>query len=84
MATFKRLKRGDDNELEGFLRLEKVFTSKQLRLVVETEEELKTRQEDMVASAQFMLALMNVLSMWVQFDPQTHSEKLVTMLNIQS
>ena len=35
LATLKRLKRGDDNELER--RLEKVVTSKQLRLAVETE-----------------------------------------------
>ena len=32
LATLKRLKRGDDNELERNLRLEKVVASKQLRL----------------------------------------------------
>ena len=32
LATLKRLKRGDDNELERNLRLEKVVISKQLRL----------------------------------------------------
>ena len=32
MATLKRLKRGDENELERKLRLEKVVASKQLRL----------------------------------------------------
>ena len=37
LATLKRLKQGDDNELERNLRLEKVVTSKQLRLAVETE-----------------------------------------------
>ena len=35
----KRLKRDDENELERKLRLEKVVTSKHLRLAVETEEE---------------------------------------------
>ena len=30
-TTFKRLKRGDENELEGNLRVEKVVASKQLR-----------------------------------------------------
>ena len=38
LATLKRLKRGDYNELKRILRLEKVDTSKQLRLAVETEE----------------------------------------------
>ena len=39
LATLKRLKRSDENELERKLRLEKVVSSKQLRLTVETEEE---------------------------------------------
>ena len=34
LATLKRLKRGDETELERNLRLEKVVTSKQLRLAV--------------------------------------------------
>ena len=38
LATLKRLKRGDDNELKRNLRLEKVVAGKQLRLAVETEE----------------------------------------------
>ena len=39
LATLKRLKRGDENELERNLRLEKVVASKQLRLAVLTEEQ---------------------------------------------
>ena len=39
LATLKRLKRGDENELERKLRLENVVTNKHLRLAVETEEE---------------------------------------------
>ena len=39
LATLKRLKRGDENELERYLRLEKVVASKQLRLALETEEQ---------------------------------------------
>ena len=35
LATLKRLKRGDENELERKLRLEKVIASKQLRLAVQ-------------------------------------------------
>ena len=35
LTTLKRLKRGDENELER--RLEKVVATKQLRLAVETE-----------------------------------------------
>ena len=42
-GTLKRLKRGDYNELERNLRLEKVVDSKQLRLAVETEEEGRAR-----------------------------------------
>ena len=38
--TLKRLKRGEVD-----LRLEKVVSSKQLRLVIETEEERRTRLE---------------------------------------
>ena len=45
LATFKRLKRGDDNESERILRLEKVVPSKQLRLAVRTEEERRARPE---------------------------------------
>ena len=40
------LKRGNDNELKRNLRLEKVDTSKQLRLALETEEERRTRLEN--------------------------------------
>ena len=38
LATLKRLKQDDENELESKLRLEKVVASKQLRLAVEIEE----------------------------------------------
>ena len=43
LATLKRLKRGDDNELKRSQRLEKVVAGKQLRLAVETKEERRTR-----------------------------------------
>ena len=46
LATLKRLKRGDYNELKRNLRLEKVVAGKQLRLAVETEEERRTRLEN--------------------------------------
>ena len=46
LATLKRLKRGDDNELKKNLRLEKVVAGKQLRLALETEEERRTRLEN--------------------------------------
>ena len=39
------MKRGDDNELERNLRLEKVVASKQLRLALEAEEERRARLE---------------------------------------
>ena len=46
LATLKRLKQGDDNELKRNLRLEKVVAGKQLRLAVEIEEERRTRMEN--------------------------------------
>ena len=46
LATLKRLKQDDDNELKRNLRLDKVVTGKQLRLAVETEEERRTRLEN--------------------------------------
>ena len=39
LITLTKLKRGDENELERKLRLEKVVTNKHLKLAVETEEE---------------------------------------------
>ena len=54
-ATFKRLKRGGENELERKLRLEKVVTSKQLRLAMEMDVERKARLEKMVATTQLRL-----------------------------
>ena len=68
-ATFKRLKRGDDNELERNLKLaveteeerkarqENVAATKRLSLAMEMDEERKSRLEKMVATAQLMLAL---------------------------
>ena len=46
LATLKRLKRDDDNELKRNLRLERVVPGKQLRLAVETEEKRRTRLEN--------------------------------------
>ena len=57
LATFKRLKRGDENELERKLRLEKVVSSKQLRLTVETEEERRARLENDAATKRLRLAM---------------------------
>ena len=49
LATLKRLKRGDDNELERNLILDKVVSGKQLRLGVKTEQERRTRLENEAA-----------------------------------
>ena len=57
MATLKRLKRGDDNELERNLKLEKVVNSKQLRLALETEEERIARLENDAANKRLRLAM---------------------------
>ena len=57
LATLKRLKRGDDNELERNLRWEKVAASKQLMLAVETEEERRARLENCAATKRLRLAM---------------------------
>ena len=65
-------------------RLENDAATKQLRLAMETDEERKARLEKMVAIAQLMLALIKgVVDVGVVFVPQTHFEKLATMLIIQ-
>ena len=56
-ATVKRLKRGDENELERNLRLEKVVASKQLKFAMEMDVERKARLEKMVPTTQLRLAL---------------------------
>ena len=43
LATLKRLKQGDENELERKLRLAKMVATKQLRLAKETDEERRGR-----------------------------------------
>ena len=57
LATPKRLKRGDVNELKRNLRLEKVVASKQLRLAMETEEERKARLEYDTSTKRLRLAM---------------------------
>ena len=57
LATLNRLMRGNDNELEKNLRLEKVVASKQLRLAVETEEERGVRLENDAATKRLRLAM---------------------------
>ena len=51
------MKRGDENELERKLRLEKVVAGKQLRLAVETEEERRARLENDAATKRLRLAM---------------------------
>ena len=50
LATLKRLKGGEENELERKLRLKKVIASKQLKLAVETDEERRGRVENDAAT----------------------------------
>ena len=44
----------------------------------------KSKTGEMVATAQFMLALKGVVDVGVVFIRQTHSEKLATMLIVQT
>ena len=55
--TLKRWKRGDDNELESNLRLEKVVASEQLRLAMETEDERRARLENDAATKRLRLVM---------------------------
>ena len=101
------MKRGDDNELERNLRLERVVADKEIRFAVETEEERRVRLENNAAtnrsdclwrrtkmksktgedgshhtahvSPDYMCGRCGC-----SFVPQTHSEKLATMLIIQN
>ena len=57
LATLKRLKQCDDNELERNLRLDKVVVSNQLRLAVETEEERRARLKKDAATKRLRLAM---------------------------
>ena len=57
LATLKRLKRCDENELERKVRLEKVVTNKHLSLAVETEEERRARLENVAATQRLSLAM---------------------------
>ena len=51
------MKRGDDNELERYLRPEKVAANKELRLAVETEEERRARMENDAATKRLRLTM---------------------------
>ena len=57
LPTLKRWKRGDDNELESNLRLEKVVASEQLRLAMETEDERRARLENDTAFKRLRLIM---------------------------
>ena len=81
----KQLRLAVKTEEERRTRLDNVAATKRLRLAMETDEERKARLEKMVATAQLMLALIKgVVDVGVVFVPQTHSEKLATMLIIQT
>ena len=56
-GTLKILKRGDDSELERSLRLQKVVTTKQLRLAMEREEERRARLENDYQTAQVAMEM---------------------------
>ena len=51
------MKRGDDNDKERNLRLEKVVSSKQLRLAVETKEVRRARLENDAAAKRLGLVM---------------------------
>ena len=80
----KQLRLAVETEEERRARLENDAATKRLRLAMETEEERKARPEKMVATAQLMLALIKGLVDVGVVLSHTHSEKLATMLIIQT
>ena len=81
MVAIKKLRLAVETEEERIARQENEAVTKWLRLAMETDKDRKERLEKVVATARLMLALW---LMWVCFCPQTHSEKLATMLIIQT
>ena len=76
-----------ETEEERRARLENDVATKQLKLAMEMDKERKTRLEKMVATTELMLALIKGVvneGVILSFVPQTHSEKLATMLIIQT
>ena len=85
MVANKKLRLAVETEEERRARLENEAVTKRLRLAMEKDKERKERLEKVVATARLMLALIKgVIDVGVVFVPQTHSEKLATMLIIQT
>ena len=57
LATLKRFKQGDENELERKLRLENMVATKWLRLAMEMDKERKERLDKVVASKRLRLTV---------------------------
>ena len=84
-AATKWLRLAMKTDKERKARLEKMVATKRLSLAVGTEKERKARLEKMVPTAQLMLALIKgVVDVGMVFIPQTHSERLATMLIVQN
>ena len=84
MVDSEQLRLAMETEEERRARLEDVAATKRLRLAMEMDEERKSRLEKMVATVQLMLALIKgVVDVCVVLF-LTHSEKLATMLIIQT
>ena len=70
LATLKRLKQCDENELNRKTRLEKVVASIQFRLAVETEDERRAKPEN------------NAATKWLRFR-KSRLEKIVTTTQLR-
>ena len=84
MVASKQLRLAVETEEERRARLENDAATKRLRLAMEMDKERKARLEKMVATTELMLALIKCGQCGCGFVPQTHSEKLATMLIIQT
>ena len=85
VVTSKQLRFAVEIEEERRARLENDAATKRLRLAMEMDEERKARLEKMVATTQLMLApIKGVVYVGVVLSLKLHSEKLATMLIIQT
>ena len=73
-----------ETEEERRARLENDAVTKRLRLAMEMDKERKARLEKIVTTTELMLALIKGVVNGCGFVPQTHSEKLATMLIIHT
>ena len=84
VVASKQLRLANETEEERSARLQNDAATKRLSLVMETDEERKARLEKMVGTAQLMVSLIKGVVCVGVVCPSIHSEKLATMLTLQT